>query len=62
LKVAGAPGLRGKASGTLALEGDPQQPEATFELLAVNLGLEEDYFPDLPDPSLDLKGSFSDQR
>jgi autotransporter translocation and assembly factor TamB len=62
LKVAGAPGLRGRASGTLALAGDPQQPEATFELLAVNLGLEEDYFPDLPDPSLDLKGSFSDRQ
>jgi len=62
LKVAGAPGLRGRASGSLALAGDPRQPEATFELLAVNLGLEEDYFPDLPDPSLDLKGSFSDRQ
>jgi translocation and assembly module TamB len=62
LKVAGAPGLRGRASGTLALAGDPRQPEATFELIAVNLGLEEDYFPDLPDPSLDLKGFFSDRR
>ena len=62
LKMAGAPGLRGKASGTLALEGRPEQPEAAFELLAVGLGFEKVYFPDLPSPSLDLKGSFADQR
>lgn len=62
LKAAGVPGLRGKASGNLALEGHPEHPVATFELHAVDLGLEEDYFPDLPSPSLDLKGSFAEQR
>lgn len=61
LKLAGAPGLRGKVSGALFLEGHPAQPKARFELLAVNLGYDDVHFPDLPSPSLDLRGSFANQ-
>lgn len=61
LKTAGAPALRGRASGSFALEGRPEAPKAVFTLQAVDLGLEEKYFPDLPSPSLDLKGSFGEQ-
>jgi translocation and assembly module TamB len=62
LKVAGIPGLKGKASGAIVLGGHPEKPEVVYELFAVGLGIEEVYFPDLPAPSLDLKGSFSNQR
>jgi translocation and assembly module TamB len=61
-RLAGAPGLKGKASGSLLIEGHPERPKAAFELFAVGLGLEEAQFQDLPETSLDLKGSFSDQR
>ena len=62
LKAAGVPGLSGKASGALALEGSPEEPEAIFALQAADLRFEEDYFPDLPSLSLDLKGTFGGER
>jgi translocation and assembly module TamB len=61
LEAAGLPGFKGRASGSLVLEGPPEQPEARFELFAVDLRFEEVYPADLPSPSLTLQGSLADR-